>query len=41
MVVVRPFAEVVGEFLARSVSSGVLKVNHNELLVLIRSLKER
>ena len=41
MVIVAPFCEVIGELQARSVSVGVFKINHHELLVLIDRKEER
>lgn len=35
MIVVTPFCEVVGEFIASEVGIGILKVNHNKLFMLI------
>jgi hypothetical protein len=41
VVVVRPFREVVGEFEAGEVGARVLKVDDDELLVLVGWLEER
>lgn len=41
MVVICPFGEVVGEFYADGISSGIFEVNDNQLFMFIRRLKQR